>query len=172
MSAIYYGNDANGLFYGADTERKGLPDRPTQSAEAPARARPFARPGRGFPGPGPRSGPASLASGWHRGLQRVVCLWGQGPRGALSLLPRLLSETETAAAHPPSGSQAPGALADPQGCSLPPALLGTRGPSGKSPTAAVQRPWSGLAEGQRRTPTSGFHWGFWKPDGGVSGPFK
>lgn len=103
MSAIYYGNDANGLFYGADTERKGLPDRPTQSAEAPARARPFARPGRGFPGPGPRSGPASLASGRHRGLQRVVCLWGQGPRGALGLLPRLLSETETAAARPPPG---------------------------------------------------------------------
>lgn len=161
-----------GCFMELIRKERGCQTVPPKARKPRARARPFARPGRGFPGPGPRSGPASLASGWHRGLQRVVCLWGQGPRGALGLLPRLLSETETAAARPPSGSQAPGALADPQGCSLPPALLGTRGPSGKSPTAAVQRPWSGLAEGQGGTPTSGFHWGFWKPDGGVSGPFK
>lgn len=141
-------------------------------ARKPGRARDLRPAGSRLPRPRPAQRPRVPGE---RAAQRAPARGlplGTGTSGRTGLLPRLLSETETAAAGPPSGSQAPGALADPQGCSLPPALLGTRGPSGKSPTAAVQRPWSGLAEGQGGTPTSGFHWGFWKPDGGVSGPFK
>lgn len=57
MSAIYYGNDANGLFYGADTERKGLPDRPTQSAEAPGARATFRPAGSRLPRPRPAQRP-------------------------------------------------------------------------------------------------------------------